>query len=306
MPLAPELVPLLEQLGGLPQLETLSPGDARAVMTALSKAAPPGPQVAVVRDDIALCEGAQVPVRVYADSADCDTILLYLHGGGWTVGWLDSVDGLLREWVSGSRLCIVSVDYRLAPEAPFPSALEDAWSALRWADAARGTLASPDAKMVVGGESAGANLAIGIAVMARDLGGPAIHGQLLFYPVTDADFETASYREYGQGYFLTRSMMQWFWDQYMPETDLRSDARASPLRIADASRLPATLLQTAEFDPLRDEGEAFGKRLAAAGVDVTVDRRNGLIHGFLAMREVDAARDAFAAAKLWLSHLVSR
>lgn len=299
MTIDPQIAVILAQLNTLPALETLSPVDARALLTEVGKVAPPGPEIARVEDRAIDTAAGALPVRIYAATADASTLLVYFHGGGWTLGTLDSVDALMRELAVLADACIVSVDYRLAPEHPFPAALDDAVAALRWAADNRADLA-PGARLIIGGDSAGGNLAAVTAILMRDAGGPAIDGQLLFYPVTDADFDTPSYHANGEGYFLTTAMMRWFWDQYQPDRDARSDPRLSPLRTADLSGLPPALIQTAGFDPLRDEGEAYAARLRDAGVSVTLEQRAELIHGYVGMRTAEAANQAVSDAAAWV------
>lgn len=303
MPLDPDIATLLDQLSMMPRLEQLSPAEARATAALLSRGAPPGPALDSVEAQSVDTPAGPLALRVYRPVAAPRAILLYFHGGGWTIGSLDSVDAALRMFASRTRLCIVSVDYRLAPEHRFPAAIEDARSALAWVDGKRAELAASGASLLVGGDSAGGNIAAVLAILARDAHGPAIAGQLLFYPVTDADFDTPSYQDNAEGYFLTRPMMRWFWDQYLPDAKGRDDWRASPLRAIDLAGLPPALIQTAEFDPLRDEGEAYAARLAAAGVAVTIERRDGLIHGYVGMGQVPVAAAAIEAAARWVDSI---
>jgi acetyl esterase len=184
------------------------------------------------------------------------------------------------------------VDYRLAPEHIFPAAPEDCYAALCWATANKGLLGGLPGPVSVGGDSAGGNLAAAVALMARDRNGPAIAMQLLIYPVIDATMESESYRDNADGYLLSRTMMAWFWDLYCPDVDLRADPLASPITAEDLSTLPPALVMTAEFDPLRDEGEAYAQRLKAAGVEVEVRRFDGLVHGFFSQAGIiEAARE---------------
>src|SRR5213078_1916119 len=178
---------------------------------------------------------------------------------------------------------VVSVDYRLAPEHRFPAAPEDCYAATRWLAEHAGSLGGDKGRIAVGGDSAGGNLAAVVALMARDRGGPKLAFQLLVYPATDTDFETRSYRENSEGYFLTRADMVWFWNHYAPRDEDRRNPYAAPLRAASLRGLPPALVITAEFDPLRDEGEAYGARLRDAGNQVLVKRYPGMIHGFFGM-----------------------
>ena len=307
MPLEPDVVVLLDQLKALPALETLPVAQARSLVDELSKAGPKSNAEAVSEDISIPSATGDIPLRIYRPTQP-QAIIVYFHGGGWTLGNLDSVDASLRDFCAAARCCIVSVDYRLAPEHPFPGALEDAYQATLWADMVRGNLVSAECPLLVAGDSAGGNLATVVAQMATLQDGPSISGQVLFYPVTDTNTETASYLENAEGRFLTRSLMQWFFDQYLPNQDDRTDPRAAPLRSVDLSTLPPALIQTAEYDPLRDEGEAYAERLIASGVEVTLERRLGLIHGYFTMTSsIESAARAFDDAVAWvIAHCRSR
>jgi acetyl esterase len=192
-----------------------------------------------------------------------------------------------RSLAKESGAVVIAVDYRLAPEHKFPAAVDDAHAVTVWAATNAERLGIDARSIGVGGDSAGGTLATVVAMRCRDAGGPGLAFQLLLYPVTDmSSFETASHRELGEGYFLTRSAMQWFTAQYIGSADSPRNPEASPLLATDLSRLPRALVITAEFDPLRDEGEAYGQRLQAAGVPVTISRYPGMIHAFISMRGV--------------------
>ncbi|MFQ5427224.1 MAG: alpha/beta hydrolase [Gaiellales bacterium] len=225
--------------------------------------------------------------------------MVYFHGGGWVIGDLDTHDGVARALANRARSVVVSVDYRLAPEHPFPASIDDAWAATAWV-AEHGPQGIDRDRLAVGGDSAGGNLAAIVARRARerDLD---LRFQLLVYPVTDFDLGTRSYLDYAEGCGLSRDAMRWFWDLYVPSEQSRASPDASPLRARDVTGLPPALVQTAEFDVLRDEGEAYAARLEEAGVPVTLTRYDGLIHGFIRMPGVlDRASDALdeAAAAL--------
>jgi acetyl esterase len=213
--------------------------------------------------------------------------LVYFHGGGWVLGSVITAHGVCAALAHESRYTVVSVDYRLAPEHPFPAAVEDAWAATTWVHKHGAELGAPG-PLAVGGDSAGGNLAAVMALRARDRGLPLAF-QLLVYPVMDADLDTTSYPENAQGYWLTRAGMAWFWDQYLPDGD-RFHPDASPLRAEDVSGTPPALVITAEYDPLRDEGEAYARRLEEAGVPVTLSRYDGLIHAFHPRPRADRPR----------------
>jgi acetyl esterase len=188
---------------------------------------------------------------------------------------------------------VASVDYRLAPDTRFPGAVEDCFAATRWVVENAAALGADPRRVAVAGDSAGGNLAAVVAQIARDRGTPPLRFQLLVYPVADADFERASYRANADGYFLTRAAMQWFWDQYVPDAAERAHPYASPLRARSLAGLPPALVISAEFDPLRDEGEAYAEALRRAGVPVQCSRYDGQIHGFFGMGyAIERARDA--------------
>lgn len=284
--LDPDAAAFLEQLqaSGAPPLNALAPAEARAAIAALRHNAPPPEPVAAVADRTIPGPDGPIPVRVYTPAGEAPyPLLVYFHGGGWVIGDLDTVDATCRALANRSGCLVVSVDYRLAPEHKFPAAVRDAYAATAWVAAEGAALGGDPRRLAVGGDSAGGNLAAAVALMARDRGGPAIRFQLLVYPVTDFAFDTASYRQNGADYFLTTDMMRWFWGHY-----LRSEADAQspyvcPLRVDNLSGLPPAQVITAEFDPLRDEGEAYAEKLRRYGVPVTVKRYAGMIHGFFTL-----------------------
>ena len=285
MPIDPDIQALLQGMAAanLPPLETLAPEAARAFERQLSAMGDFRPDIWQVSDLLIDGGEAALPARLYRAVERCRALVVFFHAGGWVIGDLDSADAQLR-WLAARTDCaILSVAYRLAPEHRFPAAADDACAALSWAQAHTEQLAGGDVRLVVAGESAGANLAAVAAIAARDAGGPPLAAQILLYPVTDSSFDYASYRQCADGPLLTRKGMGWFWDLYAPDAAQRLDPRAAPLRTGSFAGLPPTLIQTAEFDPLRDEGEAYGLKLAEAGVDATVQRRAGLIHGYAGM-----------------------
>ena len=229
--------------------------------------------------------GGQIPLRIYTPLTEGDApppIAMMFHGGGWVIGDLDTADGQSRELCAGAGCIVVSVDYRLAPEHRFPAAADDCFAATLWASENGSALGGDPKHIAVVGDSAGGNLAAVVTLMARDAGGPAIAAQVLVYPATNGvRFETASYRECAEGYMLTAEAMHWFWDQYADPGE-RSNPRASPLLAGDLSGLPPALVMTAEYDPLRDDGEAYATALEAAGNTVECVRFDGFLHGFFA------------------------
>jgi acetyl esterase len=240
------------------------------------------PALEAVDDD----EVAGVPVRRYRPrGADPAAVVVHLHGGGWVIGSLETDDAVAARLAVLSGCTVVSVDYRLAPEHPFPAAFDDAYAVV--AD-----LAIDHRRVAVAGASAGANLAAAVCILAKDRRGPAIALQALVYPVVDLSMSQRSYGENGEGYFLTLDAMRWFIDHYVPDEADRKDWRCAPLHADDFEDLPPALVITAEYDPLRDEGEAYAERLRDAGVPVTLTRYDGMIHGFLGLEGVDRAAEA--------------
>jgi acetyl esterase len=241
-------------------------------------------------------------VRIYWPSETPGLpILVYFHGGGWVLCNLDTHDETCRSLAKQASCIVVSVDYRLAPEHRFPAAVEDCHAATKWVAENARSLGGDASRLAIGGDSAGGNLTASVALLARERGGPSLAHQLMIYPVTDARFDTQSYRDNGEGMFLTTNAMRWFWEQYLPTPADGANPHASPLRAEDLRGLPPATVITAEMDPLRDEGEAYGRRLGEAGVPVEVRRYDGVIHGFFGMTLVlEKARDAtsYAANRL--------
>jgi acetyl esterase len=259
-------------------------------------AALPREDVASVRDHRVASATGDVLVRVFTPRASGPLpALVYFHGGGWVTGDVDTHEGICRTLANAAGSVVVSVDYRCAPEFTFPTAADDAYAATTWVAKEAATLGVDASRIAVCGDSAGGNLAAVVALMARDRGGPRLTFQALVYPVTDCDFETPSYRENAEGYLLTRDSMRWYWDQYVPSAADRTNPYAAPMRAASLAGLPPALVITAEYDPLRDEGEAYASKLAAAGVPVSHTRYPGMIHAFFRFTDsIDAARAAVA------------
>jgi acetyl esterase len=214
--------------------------------------------------------------------------ILFFHGGGWVVGDLDSHDATCRLLCQEVGALVVSVDYRLSPEHPFPAAVEDAHAAACWVHDRAADLGADPAHVAVAGESSGGNLAAVTCLVARDRSGPRFKAQLLLFPVTNFAFDTPSYAASAEGYVLTRAAMEWYWAQYLADPLDGQAPYASPLRAASLEGLPAAIIVSAEWDPLRDEGEAYGQRLMADGVPTEILRYNGVIHGFTSMTSLAA------------------
>ncbi len=285
---------------GLPPIESLSPDDARAFMAAAGAANPPGPEVGEVVDGVLHGSTGDLPYRLYRPpTGGAHPIVAYFHGGGWVLGNLDSDDAMCRDLCVKSDAIIVSVNYRHAPEDRFPAAADDGFAAIEWIAAHAEELGGIPDRLAVCGWSAGANVAAVAAQSARDAGGPALAGQVLLTPVTDSDQTRDSYVRNGDGFVLTAALMKWFWDHYADEAD-RTDPKAAPIRAADLSGLPPTLILTCEFDPLADEGAAYAAALAEAGVETRHIMCEGLAHTSVPAVGVlvsgDFARDEMGAA----------
>jgi acetyl esterase len=279
---------------GRPPYHQLTPKEARQMFRETRPAStPPAPQIGAVRD--LLAEGVQaIPLRVYRPAGVADSrrlpVLVYFHGGGWVIGDLETHDVLCRQLTAEAGVSVIAVDYRVAPEHKFPAAVDDAWAATRWIAAHAADLGVDADRLAVGGDSAGGNLAAVVALLARDAGGPRIGLQILLYPVTDLASESQSYADLADGYMLTRDSMRWFRAQYLAKEEDAADWRVSPLRAPSLAGLPPALVLTAGYDPLRDEGEAYARRLREAGVSVDAVSFGGMIHGFLPMgRLIDTA-----------------
>jgi acetyl esterase len=297
MALDPQVKTLLDQLASLggPPISELGVDEARALLESLNALAGPAPEVAKVEDRTFAGPAGDVQVRIYrpTDDPSPQPVLVWFHGGGWVLGSIQAGDHTCRALANQAGVVVVSVEYRLAPEHPYPAGRDDCYAALVWVAAYAAELGIDRDRIAVGGDSAGGNLAAAVALMVRDRGGPALRFQLLVYPVTDALMSHRSVQENAEGYMLTADAMKWFVELYLdPGVDPR-DPYVSPIYAADVSGLPPALVITAEFDPLRDEGEAYGKRLQAAGIAAKVSRYDGMIHGFFGMTAmIDAAQPA--------------
>jgi acetyl esterase/lipase len=298
MPLDPQAQQVLEQIAalGLPPNHLVSPSQARINMKSRPRAA--GPEVTRVEDRLIPGLGVDIPVRIYTPTGSGPfPILVWFHGGGWVVGDLETADPTARHLTVGAKCVVISVDYRLAPETKFPGAVDDCYAATVWAAQQATRINGDPSKIAVGGDSSGGNLAAAVALMARDRGGLSLAFQLLVYPVTARDFDMLSYRHNAEGYGLTLDAMRWYWDLYLQHPDDASNPYAAPLVAENLKGLPPALVITAECDPLRDEGEAFAKRLQAAGVPTTYSLYDGMIHGFFGMTAVlDKGKQAVAEA----------
>ena len=310
MPLDPQARLMIErtQALNLPPVGQLTPAQARASVLERSAALPREP-VASVQDHQIPVAGGAIRVRVFTPHVAAPRpALVYFHGGGWVTGDVETHEGICRTLANAAGCVVASVDYRCAPEFTYPTAAEDAFAATRWVVEQAPQLGVDARRLAVCGDSAGGNLAAAAALMARDRGGPALALQVLVYPITDCDFERPSYKQNAEGYMLTAESMRFYWDQYVPNAADRTQPYVSPMRAASHANLAPALVITAEYDPLRDEGEAYAQVLAAAGVPVTQSRYPGMIHAFFRFtNSVDAARAAVtevvaALRKAWGTH----
>ena len=264
-------------------------------------AAAPAAEVASVRDVVLNGPVGPLQVRVYRPHAEgVAPVLVYLHGGGWTIGSIETHDRLCRLIASDSGCAVASVEYRLAPEHKYPAALEDAYAAVVALAGSTGRAAQVDGtRLAVAGDSSGANLAAALCLLARDRGGPQLRLQVLLYPALQAAFDTPSWQEYGTGYRVSRVEMAWYWQNYLRGDGDRTDAYACPLASGDLRGLPEALIVTADCDPLRDDGETYGARLREAGVPCTTQRYLGMVHGFIGLS------DSIAAGRQAIRHLAA-
>jgi len=288
MPVHPQVQALLDEFEkqGLPPFDQMSVPQARVVALGFRDLQGEPETVAETRDILVPGPAGKLPVRLYYPSSGTTLpLVVYFHGGGWVIGDVEIVDKPCRALAKASQCLVASLDYRLSPETKFPGPVEDCYAATRWLAEHAGEIGADPKRVAVAGDSAGGNLAAVVALMARDRGGPAIAYQLLIYPVTAPakGTEFASYRENGEGYLLTKGSMEWFWDHYLPSPEEGKNPYASPLHASDLSRLPPAMVVTAEFDPLRDEGLAYARRLQDAGVKVKISHHEGMIHGFFWM-----------------------
>jgi acetyl esterase len=300
MPLDPQAKAILDQMAALnmPALHTLTPQQARQRPAAQIA----GEEVAHVEDRTVPGPAGAIPVRVYTPAGEPPfPVLVFFHGGGWVIGSVEGSDSTARALANASGCVVVSVEYRLAPEHKFPAAADDAYAATAWVAEHAAEIGGDPRRVAVGGVSAGGNLAAVVSLMARDRGGPPLCFQLLIIPVTDRNFETLSYSENAEGYGLTRDGMVWFWNHYLSDESEARHPYAAPLRAEHLRDLPPAYVITAEYDPLRDEGEAYAARLREAGVPVAAVRCEGLTHISFGVPSIErgtqALRDAAEALR---------
>lgn len=299
--LEPHTQQFVDALAGAPPIYTLSPDEARSVLVRAQSTpvGKPGAQI----EDFAFPVGptGSVPVRIVRPTRPVEIlpVVLYFHGGGWISGDRDTHDRLIREIAVGVEAAVVFLDYARAPEARYPVAIEQAYAAARYVVDHSADLRIDPLRLAVAGDSVGGNMAAAVTLMAKQRRGPKIAFQVLFYPVTDAGFDSVSYNRFADGPWLTKRSMEWFWDAYLPEHGARKQATAAPLNasVEQLTGLPEALVVVAENDALRDEGEAYARLLSNAGVRVTSTRYNGTIHDFVmlnALADTPATRGAIA------------
>jgi acetyl esterase/lipase len=291
MPLHPVVQKMLDGMkaSGWKGIAQATPDEARVFMASRTAMFGDGPEIGPIEDRDIPTRSGKIPGRLYLPKAAPRALIVFYHGGGWVIGGIPDSDIIARFLVEKTGAAVAVIDYRLAPEHPYPAPLDDCFDALLWGTQEAARLKAP---LAVAGDSAGGNLATVCALLARDNGGPAIAFQILVYPVCDCDMETGSYRAFGSGLVLTAADMSWFYDHYLQsDRTKRTNPLISPLRARSLQGLPPALIMTAEYDVLRDEAETYGKRLAAAGVKVVIRRYQGVTHGFLRMQNMlDVAR----------------
>lgn len=286
MPVDPQVQVFLDQMASLngPPMHSQTPPQVRAgIRMQLGFFGEPEP-IAQVDNRVIPGPAGQIPIRIYTPAGSGPfPVLVFLHGGGWVICDLDTHDGLCRSLANGAGCVVVSVDYRLAPEHKFPAAPHDCYAAAEWVAGHAAEVGGDPSRIAIGGDSAGGNLAAVVAQMARDQHGPLLIFQMLIYPATQFGLKSRSIEENAEGYYLTREDMDWFMGHYLTSDADKANPLASPMLAASLKGLPPAFILTAEYDPLRDEGEAYGHKLEAAGVPVKISRHDGMIHGFLSM-----------------------
>ena len=290
-----------------PFLADLGPVEGRKTVDEVQSGDIAKPDVDIEDTSVPGGPSGEVSVRIIRPKGATGTLpaIVYMHGAGWVFGNNATHDRLIRELADGAGAALVFPNYGLSPEVHYPHALEEGYAVLRWI-ADHGAEKNLDgSRIAIAGDSVGGNMSAALTLVAKERSGPELAAQALFYPVTDASFDTDSYQQFAEGYFLRRDAMQWFWDQYAPDEDQRDEITASPLRATtdQLAGLPPALVITAEADVLRDEGEAYGRKLREAGVDVTATRYEGVIHDFMmlnALRETNGAKAAITQAITYL------
>jgi acetyl esterase/lipase len=289
--LEPTTQAFIDSLAGAPPIYTLSPEAARNVLAGAQKSV--SVTLAPARsDDLILDVGpkGRTEIRIYRpERAEGRLpVVIYTHGGGWVLGDRDTHDRLVRELTVGANAVVVFVDYDRSPESRYPVGVEESYAVLKYVAQHPEEFGADASRIAIAGDSVGGNMTAVVALLAKERNGPEVKAQLLFYPVTDASMSTGSYKEFAEGPWLTKKGMEWFWDQYLPDVSKRTDIHVSPINasLEQLKGLPRTLLLVDENDVLRDEGESYGRKLAAAGVPVTSVRYNGTIHDFMLLNPI--------------------
>jgi acetyl esterase len=304
MPIDPAARALIEAMAtGFPKLHEMPSGTEarRRIVEAMHDVEPDREPVHHVEDRAIAVDGGEIAVRIYRPSDDCDLpVVVFFHGGGWVLCDLDSHDAMARRMANTSGCIVVATDYRLAPEYRYPTAADDCYAALKWVAENATSFGGDSSRLAIFGDSAGGNLAAVVAQMARDNGTPALRLQVLAYPVIDARCDSNSHRTIGRDYMLWTEEVQWCWQQYLTAADDGEQPYASPIRAASLAGLAPALVITPEFDPLRDEGEAYAQALEDAGVPTHHTRYDGMFHSFLTFTNLlpaaDRAHEEIAAA----------
>lgn len=303
MPLHPQIAAILKATAHLPRPPHVALAAARKGFRERIALLPPAPDALGDVRDVVIGVNGRIPARSYRPVGEAvGPLIVFFHGGGFVLGGLDTHDGLCRRLCARARSPVLAVAYRLAPEHPYPAPADDCWEAVRWAEQYRGELGARGLDFAIVGDSAGGTLAAATALRCRDEHGPSIRAQALLYPALGHySTATASYSEMAEGFGLTRESMIWYWDQYLQGQPI-GDPQAVPLNATDLTGLPRTLVITAEYDVLRDEGEQFATRLAAAGVEARASRYAGMNHGFAGLAGIVADADrAIAEVCAWLT-----
>ncbi len=306
--LEPVTQAFVDSLAGAPPLYTLSPHAARDVLAGAQKSVKVTLAPASSEDRVLnVGPKGRTNIRVYRPGKFNGQlpVVIYTHGGGWVLGDRETHDRLVRELTIGTNAVFVFVDYDRSPESRYPDAVEESYAVLKYVTEHPDEFGVDASRVAIAGDSVGGNMTAVVALFAKERNGPEIKAQLLFYPVTDASMSTASYEQFAEGPWLTKKAMEWFWDQYLPDVSKRADVHVSPINATSEQLkgLPQTLLFVDENDVLRDEGEAYGRKLAAAGVRVTSVRYNGTIHDFMLLNpiaETPAVRGAIDQASDYL------
>ncbi len=305
--LEPEAQAFAEAAGEPPFLFNLGPEKGRAALDEAQ--ANPVSQLLVDIQDLTIKNGQSADVSIHIlrpqNAPAVLPVIVYIHGAGWVFGNKHTHDRLIRELAIGAEAALVFPDYSLSPEAKYPTAIEQSFSVVKWVAEHGEEYGIDPEHLAIAGDNVGGNMTAAVTLLAKERGGPAIQSQLLFYPVTDASFDTESYHQFAEGYHLRRDGMMWFWDQYTTNPGERNEITASPLRASteQLKGLPPALIITAEADVLREEGEAYANKLREAGVRVTAVRFQGIIHDFVMLNVLEntaATRGAMALATAWL------